>query len=208
MIDVVFPSNNEEQFIDMAIKLQHRGILFVYNKVTDKTINKVKDLRKKTKLKLFVGVQRTAKNLDHKNFNEDIKILIAQGPDEARRAIEKTEVSLVYDLETGMRGDKMHYPQSGLNHIVAKIAHDQQKIIGLSFSTLVSAKGMKRTRILGRMKQNIKLCRKYKVAMCLGSFAHDPYHMRQGNDLMSLGITLGMTPGQAKQAVFGLGKRL
>ena len=211
MIDLVFPQQtleaNEEAFITVAEKLEHSGLLFLYEKVDKQVVERIKKLQQKTQLKLFIGLKKTSANLDHRIENlpifPDLNLIVAEGPDHARHCIEKLDVQLVYNLETSLRGDAPKQPQSGFNHILATIAHEKNKIWGLSFSLLLASRGMKRTQLLGRIKQNIKLCRKYKVQMCFASFATHPYQMRAWRDLVSVGQILGMTPGEAKKAVLG-----
>jgi RNase P/RNase MRP subunit p30 len=55
--------------------------------------------------------------------------------------------------------------------------------------------------ILGRIMQNIKLARKYKMKIKLASFARNPYELRDCNDLLSFGILVGLHPSEAKKAL-------
>ncbi|MFC1768430.1 RNase P subunit p30 family protein, partial [Nanoarchaeota archaeon] len=87
----------------------------------------------------------------------------------------------------------------GLNHILCDIARQNKKIIIFNFSSLFSEKN--RGVVKGRMSQNIKLCRKYKVDTAIGSFALSPYQMRSHHDLFSLFHTLGMTKSEAKKSL-------
>ena len=213
MIDLVFPQQtleaNEEAFITVAEKLEHSGLLFLYEKVDKQVVERIKKLQQKTQLKLFIGLKKTSANLDHRIENlpifPDLNLIVAEGPDHARHCIEKLDVQLVYNLETSLRGDAPKQPQSGFNHILATIAHEKNKIWGLSFSLLLASRGMKRTQLLGRIKQNIKLCRKYKVNIIFLTLATTPYQLRNPRDAISFLTALGMTPGDAKKAVTILG---
>ena len=60
---------------------------------------------------------------------------------------------------------------------------------------------MLRGQILGRMMQNVKICRKYKTKMIVFSFAENKKEMRDVKDLISFGRVIGMTPGEAKKSV-------
>ena len=73
--------------------------------------------------------------------------------------------------------------------------------IGFNFSTILNASPEKRAQIIGRMQQNVKLCRKYKVKMFLGSFAKDPYELRSDYELKAFGFMLGMNPKEVKNSV-------
>ena len=54
---------------------------------------------------------------------------------------------------------------------------------------------------MGRIMQNIRLCRKYNVSMVFASFAEAKWEMRSAKDLMSFAVLLGMTPKEAKVQV-------
>jgi len=109
----------------------------------------------------------------------------------AREAVERIRPDIIYGLEEAPRSDLIHQRNSGLNHITCRMAADKDIAIGFSFSSLLD----RRTRSvrMGRMAQNIKLCRKYKVKMIIASFAAKPMHMRSPVDLKSLFQTFGMT---------------
>jgi len=102
----------------------------------------------------------------------------------------------------------MHFRASGLNQVLAAIANKKKKIIGFNFNAILNTKGMLRSQLLGRMKQNVKLCRKYKVEMALASFAANPFELKAEKDLQAFGETLGMTPGEAKKAVKAVEERI
>ena len=70
--------------------------------------------------------------------------------------------------------------------------------LALSFNQILKARPKRRAEIMGRMAQNIMLCRKYKVKVIITSFATDPYEMRSPHDLMALGRMLGMDTKQVK----------
>jgi len=82
---------------------------------------------------------------------------------------------------------------------MARIAHDKDKIIGFSFSSVLNSD--KKSKIMGRMMQNIRLCRKYKVKTYLGSFAHSPSELRARHDLKAFFICLGMHASEAKESL-------
>ena len=82
-----------------------------------------------------------------------------------------------------------------------KFAKENRVIIGINFSDILNSSGVERANILGRIMQNIRLCRKYKVDMLTASFATDPFEMRSAKDLLSFNISLGMEPGVSKRAL-------
>jgi ribonuclease P/MRP protein subunit RPP1 len=106
---------------------------------------------------------------------------------------------LVFSLEEKGRKDFMHQRGSGLDHILAKLAHQNNIILGFSLNSIINSN--KRNVILGRIMQNIKLCRKYKVKTVIGSFTQNPMEMRSPQDIVSLFTTLGMTQKEVKDSL-------
>ncbi len=117
-----------------------------------------------------------------------------------RKNFENKNIKLFFDLENKDERDFIHQRNSGLNHILAKIAHEENKIIAFNFSTVLNANSEKRAKTLGRMKQNVKLCRKYKVKMFIGSFAKNPYELRGKYELRAFGFMIGMNPKEVKES--------
>ena len=91
---------------------------------------------------------------------------------------------MIFGLELVHKKDAMHYRRSGLNQVLCKIAASKSKKIGFDFWSLMEP------RVLGRVKQNIKFCKKYKVDYFLGAFAEKPELMRSFHDLKSFLKTL------------------
>lgn len=101
-----------------------------------------------------------------------------------RFALEKTNVNLVYGLEQINPKDSMHYLKAGLDQIIAKIAFENDKMIGFAFSEILNSKIQ--GRLLGRIRHNMKLCKKFKVNYILGSFATKESELRSRKDLDAL----------------------
>lgn len=195
-VDFVFPNGDEQSYIKIAERLGYTSLVLCYKQPV-----KIDSLQKKTDIKLYIAI--LANGNSAMKLRNKADLLIASDAD-ARHLIEKTPVKLVFELESSNRKDFIHQRNSGLNHIIARIASEKSKIIGFSFRSLLDARGMLRAQLIGRMTQNIKICRKYKVKMALASFADNPYKMRSPHDLKALGVTLGMHPKEAKQALDSL----
>ncbi len=135
-------------------------------------------------------------------------IIIVKESEKARHYLEKTDIDMIYGLEEHKGKDPMHFRASGLNHILAEIAHKRKKIIAFNFNAILNTKGMLRSQLLGRMRQNVMLCRKYKVEMALASFAANPYELKSEKDLQAFGETIGMAPGEANKAVKAVEERI
>ena len=202
-IDLVLPKNNEKEFIEIAGKLRIDGLCFVYSFKTRedflKKNEKIKKLQEKTKLRLFTGLIADPKNIS--NAKKLTKVVIYKSTGNDRHAIEKSKANVVFGLETIATRDSMHHRNSGLNQVLCKLANKNNVIIGFSFSIILNTEGVARSQILGRLMQNIRLCRKYKIKTIIASFAEKPYDLRSCYDLKSVFICLGMHPKEAKDSL-------
>ncbi len=192
MIDIIKPDGDEKKFIKIAEKLGLTGLVFLYDKPKD-----LKTLRATTKLKLFSA-----------NAKGKCDLIVAEGRDNERHLLEKTGVDVVYGLERDDGRDHTHYRYSGMNQVLAKIAHDKDKIICFDIGKVISASGVKRVKLLGRMMQNIMLCKKYKVKMAVASFAKTPFQMRDSDSIMALLKVIGMESGDAKKTLNTISTKL
>jgi len=202
-VDIVFPKNNENKFIEMAERLGIKSICFAYcfkgkNDFLDKK-EKIRKLEEKTKIKLFAGI--IAEPMDLNRAKQITKVVICKSPENNRSVFEKIRPSVVFELETLSKKDSMHSRNSGLNHILCSLANKNNILVGFSFSSVLDSEGIFKSQILGRMMQNIRLCRKYKVRTVIASFADGPYKMRAFHDLRSFFISLGMHPKEANDSL-------
>jgi len=114
-------------------------------------------------------------------------LVVVQGGDEKvnRLAVENRKVDVLLSPEKNNKKDFMFFRNSGLNQVLCKLAFKNNIAIGFSFSDVLNARGKERSKILGRMAQNVKLCRKYKVKMVFSSFAKNKYELRNDPILAS-----------------------
>ena len=121
------------------------------------------------------------------------ELVIVQGGDDTlnRLAVSSRYVDVLLDPHVGSRKDFMHQRNSGLNHVLCALAKENNVAIGFSFSSILHS--TQRAKDMGRMMQNILLCRKYKIPMVIGSFAKDAWDVRNEKDLQAFFQVLGMT---------------
>jgi len=206
MIDIVIPNNNEEEFITIADKLGYKDLVFLYsfdNYINIKNnTNKNKEIKgKNKKIKIHYGILAGQKNIQKinnklKNKNDFITIKCSNVN---REVLEKPKTNLIFALEEYGWKDYMHQRASGLNQILCRLANKNKVIIGFSISSLLDSRNQ--SIILGRIIQNIALCRKFKVKTVIGSFAQNPYQMRSPHDIISLFTMLGMHEKEAKDSL-------
>ena len=129
----------------------------------------------------------------------DFKIVIGSDDQKNRKAVENKNVDILMNPEKTRTTDFMHYRDSGLNQVLCKLAYQNKVAIGFNFNNVLKSKN--RSLILGKMMQNVRLCRKYKVAMVICSGANNEWELRPQEDLKCFGISIGMTPLEAKKAL-------
>ena len=119
-----------------------------------------------------------------------------------REAVEaKADILLSPEFSREKERDFMEYKNSGLGTVICKLASKNNVAVGINFSDILQAEGNYREILLGRIRQNVNLCRKYKVNMLLASFASSSFEMRSVIDLRALAEQLGMTPAEAKNSL-------
>ena len=129
-------------------------------------------------------------------------IMVAGGDEEINRAASECwEVDVICHPERVSGKDPLDQKNSGIDDVMARFMAERGIAIEICLSELLSCYGVVRAQVMGRMRQNIKLGRKYKTPIIITSGAKDIFGMRAPQDLVSLGITLGMDAGMAKKAV-------
>lgn len=133
---------------------------------------------------------------------KDFNIVVGGTDKTNRKAVENKKIDILLSPEKGRKNDFLHSRNSGLNHILCKLAKENDIAIGFSFRDVLNAKNSKeRSKLIGRMQQNVRFCRKFKTKIVLASFAKNKYEMRNAKDLLAFAQVLGMTPAEAKKAL-------
>jgi len=190
----VFPDRNEHEFFAMAQKLGTKTLVLVYPsaELAAHPPAAPKGLHIRTAV---LAEPRKARQLRQGGMLAFVKC-----SDSDRAVLEQGAADVLFGAEGTQPKDYAHQRGSGLNHVMCALAHKNKVAIGFSFESILSASGAQRAQLLGRMMQNIMLCRKYKVQMVIASFATDPWKMRSLHDLQSFFTELGMHPAEAKKA--------
>jgi ribonuclease P/MRP protein subunit RPP1 len=100
-----------------------------------------------------------------------------------RKAVENKKVDILLSPEKNDKRDFMFSRNSGLNQVLCKLAAKNNVAISFNFSDVLNCSGKERARLLGRMRQNVRLCKKYKVKMIFSSFAKNKYELRSSEFL-------------------------
>lgn len=126
------------------------------------------------------------------------EIVVVQGNSINRDILENNAIDILLSPEYGIKKDSLHFRSSGLNKVLCNLAKKNDIAIGFSFSELLNSND--KALLLGRMMQNVRLCRKFRVKMILATFAKNEYELRSPNTLKSFGLVIGMTPLEVKKA--------
>jgi len=127
------------------------------------------------------------------------KIIFSGASDEINRKILEKESIDILLINQKNRKDSLKQRNSGFNHVLANIAKKKNIAIGINFDEIVLSSGKEKSKILGRIKQNINLCKKKKLKMHFiskGDYKKDIY------DIKSLGLVLGMPTWMTKGIEF------
>jgi len=127
------------------------------------------------------------------NKNKTI-VFSSNNDDLNRRILEKEPIDILL-LNQSSRKDRLKQRDSGFNHVLAKLAKKKNIVIGINLDEIISSKIKSKAEILGRVKQNIKLCNKNKLNMKFIS----KKNKRSLYDLRALGLILGMPTLMIKQ---------
>lgn len=198
--DMVFPRNNEDEFIKVASRLGIKKLYFVYDfdGYNEEKIQKKIDALKQNSISIKTAIIANQKNLN--KTMQYSKPLIVKSSDNDRLLIESKKIKLIYGFEQINRKDYLSQRASGLNHITCDSARRNNVVIGFSYSSLLDKKHPA-SLLMGRMMQNISLCRKYKVKTAIASFSDNPFELRSPHDLISLFTNFGMQAKDAKNSL-------
>ncbi|MCF7910060.1 hypothetical protein K9L16_00100 [Candidatus Pacearchaeota archaeon] len=130
--------------------------------------------------------------------NPEAKIIFTSDNDELnRKLLEKEKIDILL-INLSNRKDFQKQRNSGLNHIMAKIARKNKIQIGINLDEIINSKSPReKSKILARIQQNIKLCNKNKIQMVFAS-PSGKFKNRDLHDLKSLGLVLGMPTWMTK----------
>lgn len=178
-VDIVFPKNNEKEFIKIAKALGKKEILFVYIPKEYKEWEEKESIIVKTAL--------LAPPKEGYYLKQKYQLLVIKAnQDTDRWVVEHVKPWLLYGFEDVEKKDFMHHRNSGIDHILAAQMAQHGVSYGFSISCLIHATPEQRVVLLGRMRQNIFILKKAKVPMLLVTLTSDPMDMRNEKDVRSL----------------------
>ena len=169
--------------------------------ISDREISK----KLRTNVEIANIIEET--NLDklRKRINQAKGLIIVRGINDNvnRAALENKRVKILLSPEYGRKNDSLHFRNSGLNQVLCKLAKKNNIAIGFNLSDILNNDKLTKINILGKMMQNVRFCRKYKVRMIVGSFAKDKYELRSIDSLKAFASCIGMDGKEINNAFIG-----
>ncbi|MCJ7428912.1 MAG: hypothetical protein MUP66_00805 [Candidatus Nanohaloarchaeota archaeon QJJ-5] len=129
-------------------------------------------------------------------FRDEVDVVTVQGGDSDinRAACDDTRVDILSNPEF-KRND------SGIDHVIAKKAHNNRVAIEINFGSVLKTYGKLRAQIMAHMRRNIRLADKYEASLIINSGARKIEEMRNPRDMVGLAVSLGMSLSDAFETV-------
>jgi hypothetical protein len=188
--DICIPSGNENDFIEMALKLGTKELVFLYDK---------KENVKKPEVIKGVKIVHASILGKKPSFSG---MVFASGE---KQNIENSAIDFLYGFELLEDRDSFHYRRSGANQVIGKMLKDKEKVMVFDMEKIIVSKSQ--DVLIGRMMQNLVLAKKYKFDVVICSFASLPENMRAGKEYEALIRSLGFQE-EARLAVNTLSERI
>ncbi len=129
--------------------------------------------------------------------NRGTKVIFSSDNDELNKKVLEKENINVLLLILSKRKDRLKQRDSGFNQVLARLAKKKNIVIGINLDEIINSKAEEKSKIIARVRQNIKLCNKNKLKMKFISKKNSSKlgqvkEKRDSYDLKSLGLVLGM----------------
>jgi RNase P/RNase MRP subunit p30 len=139
--------------------------------------------------------QKARQKIQELKNKKEIIIFTSQDDELNRKILEKEQIDILL-LNQKNKKDFAKQRNSGLNQVLSKIAQQNKIQIGINLDEVIQSTEEQKSEILSRIKQNIKLCNKYKIQMQF--IIQNKTNNRNIKNLKSLGTVLGMPTWMTK----------
>jgi ribonuclease P/MRP protein subunit RPP1 len=167
-----------------------------YNPQKSDDIKEIKD-----DFSIFSGVEIYAKNPEDlkkkvQKYREKEDVIIVNGGNLKinRAACEDPRVDILAHPYKNRR-------DSGINHVLAKKASENEVAIELSINPLIKTRLSLRAKLLSQFRQIIKIQRKFGFPTIISSNAYSLYDLRTPEDIIALACCFGMTKKEAENSL-------
>lgn len=149
---------------------------------------------------VFRGVEIVSKNASKLHgligkYRNSVDVLIVHGGDENinRAAVENKNVDIL--------AHPMTPKDSGLNHVLAKSACENNVAIEFNLDAIFKGRGGRRVHALSHFRKNVEIARKFDVPMIITSNAASRFDLRAPREMMALAGLFGMDKNEAIAAI-------
>jgi len=123
--------------------------------------------------------------------NKGKKIIFTGNDDELNRKILEKENINVLLIKLKGKKDRQKQRESGFNSVMAKVANKKDVKLGILLDEILESRGKERAEIIGRIRQNIRLCNKENVSAEVITL--NQKYLKNEYDLKALALVLGMS---------------
>lgn len=188
--------STQEEMVSMAKHLGFSGIAITNHSDSD-TVTKLipgNDIEVLRGVEIMAGSPSKLHGLIGK-FRHKMDVLAVHGGDEGinRAAVENPNVDILLHPGTSRN--------SGLNHVLAKSASDNNVAIGFDILSMIKLRGGRRVHALSHFRENLRLARKYDVPLLLTNNASFCYELRAPREMIALATLFGMEHDEAIAAL-------
>lgn len=140
--------------------------------------------------------EQAKKEINKLNLQKEKPIIIkAQSLEFNRKLLEYGKFDMLLSIESTAKQSQFQKSlESGLNHVLAKIAAKNNIAIGIDLEEIRSLTKEQKALSLAKIKQNIEICRKAKTKIAL-------INIKDKKGAFSFLLSLGASTKQAKQAI-------
>ena len=188
--------------LDLAFEAQRLGYNGIAIIQSSKNYNSQKSKEIKNDFHIFTGVEIYAKNPEDLKkkvgkYREKEDVIIVNGGNLKinRAACEDPRIDILAHPYKNRR-------DSGINHILAKKASENEVAIELSLQPLIKTRFSLRAKLLSQFRQIIKLHRKFGFPTIISSNAYSTYDLRSPKDILALGCCFGMTKEESEDSLW------
>ncbi|MGP8337281.1 MAG: ribonuclease P protein component 3 [Methanosarcinaceae archaeon] len=128
-------------------------------------------------------------------YRKNVDVLVIHGGNENinRAAVENRNVDILAHLPT--------LKDSGLNHILAKSASENNVAIEFNIDSILKGRGGRRVHTLSYFRKNVEIARKFDVPMILTSNATSYFDLRAPREMIALAGLFGMEKDEAISSI-------
>ncbi|MFH1959983.1 MAG: RNase P subunit p30 family protein [Nanoarchaeota archaeon] len=122
-------------------------------------------------LKYMIIKEKNSKELRKLINSSKGKVIVEAGNEKLNNfLVANNKIDVIFNFEKFTNRDYFNMRQSGLNHVMCNALKKNGIAVGFDFGAVLNKEGFERSKLLGKMEQNVRFCKKYKVKMVFDNF--------------------------------------